>query len=234
MELKRFCIIGIFLLGSVACKSQMIDSLIFFLHNNYSIDARLSTKLSLIDHQLTKVSGLRLGVVFQRKLRIGGGIDWLKTDYSRGINWMGIDPVTRDFVNESNEKTTKYYKLMYFCFYADFVFHKTKHWQLSVPIQIGTGASWFNANSGYTFGNPEPKYFVFLYEPGITVQYKLTKWLGGGIDVCYRFSPQNSKRTNIPLNSPSYAFKLVFLLDQLYYDLFPESELTKTYGPAYW
>lgn len=215
-------------------KSQMIDSLRFFLHNNYSIDARLSSKLSFIDNQLTKVSGLRLGMVFQRKLRVGAGVDWLKTDFSRGFNMFGIDPVTRDFSNEENEFETKYYKLMYFCLYADFVFYKTKHWQLSVPIQIGTGASWFNQNKYYNFGDPEPKYFVFLYEPGITVQYKLTKWLGGGVDICYRFALQNIEKTNVRLNSPSYAFKFVFLLDQLYYDLFPNSEISQTYGPSYW
>lgn len=226
----------IFILFSISqvTKAQLIDSLNYFLHTNYSIDARLCSKLSLIDHQLTKVSGFRAGVVFKRKLRLGGGVDWLKTDYGRGMNLLGIEPVTKNFVNEQNQVIKKYYKLIYFCFYADFVFHKTKHWQLSVPIQIGTGVSWFNENKSYSFGNPEAKRFLFLYEPGITVQYKLTKWLGGGIDVCYRFSPQNAKRSNMPLNSPSYAFKLVFLLDQLYFDLFPETEISKAYGPAYW
>ncbi len=232
--MKKNLLIILFFVISYGSKAQMIDSLRFFLNTNYSIDARLSTKLSLIDHQLSKVSGLRVGLVFQRKLRLGAGIDWLKTDYTRGTNLLGIDPVKRDFVNEQNVVTSKYYKLMYLCLYADFVFHKTKHWQLSVPIQIGMGASWFNKDKGYTFGNPEAKYFLFLYEPGITVQYKLTKWLGGGVDVCYRFSPQNTKRSNMPLNSPSYAFKLVFLLDQLFFDLFPESEITKMYGPSYW
>jgi len=232
--LKKFFLISCGLICCFVSKSQIVDSLQFFLNNNYSIDARLSSKLSLIDYQLTKVSGVRFGLVFQRKLRLGAGIDWLKTDYGGGFNLLGIEPVKRDFVNEQNVLTSKYYKLMYLCLYADFVFHKTKHWQLSVPIQIGMGSSWFNKDKGYTFGNPEAKYFLFLYEPGITIQYKLTKWLGGGVDVCYRFSPQNTKRSNMPLNSPSYAFKLVFLLDQLFFDLFPESEITQTYGPSYW
>jgi hypothetical protein len=32
--------------------------------------------------------------------------------------------------------------------YADFVFHKTKRWQLSVPIQVGTGMYWTQYDDG--------------------------------------------------------------------------------------
>lgn len=232
--MRKFFWIACLLIYGLGVKSQLLDSLTYFLHNKYSIDARLESKLSLIDHQLTKVSGVRLGLAFKRKLRLGAGVDWLKTDYSRGINWLGVEPVTRDFVTGDNEVVTKYFKLMYFCLYADFVFHKTKHWQLSVPIQIGTGASWFNTDKGYTMGHHAPKNFVFLYEPGIAVQYKITKWFGGGVDFCYRFALQNSGASYMPLSSPSYAFKLIFLLDQLFFEVMPNHELSKMYGPAIW
>jgi len=217
-----------------ALKSQLLDSLRVFMQHKYNIDARLESKLSLIDHQLSKVTGFRVGVAFKRKLRLGGGVDWLKTDYSKGINWLGHQPVTREFTNNENEVVDKYFKLMYLCFYADFVFHKTKHWQLGVPVQIGTGASWFDSRKGYYFGGEGPKYFVFLYEPGISVQYKVTKWFGGGVDFCYRFALQPKSASHVRLSSPSYAFKLVFLLDQLFFEILPESQISKDYGPAYW
>ncbi|MDI1354621.1 MAG: hypothetical protein PSX36_06870 [bacterium] len=232
--MKKFWYIACLLVYGLGVKSQLLDSLSYFMQNKYSIDARLESKVSFIDHQLTKVSGVRVGLVFKRKLKLGAGVDWLKTDYTHGLNWLGYEPVARNFVNDANEAVTEYYKLLYLCFYADFVFHKTKHWQLSVPIQTGTGASWFNSEVGYSMGHHAPKSFVFLYEPGISVQYKITKWLGGGANFCYRFALQNSTRSYVHLSSPSYAFTLIFLLDQLFYEVLPNHELSKIYGPAVW
>ena len=151
-ELKKLVVICGILILSFSGKSQLLDSLNYFLHTNYSIDARLSSKLSIIDHQLTKVSGFRMGVVFKRKLRLGGGVDWLKTDFSKSINILGIEPITKDFVNESNEIVKKYYKLIYLCFYADFVFHKTKHCQYpkyfySFEIQNEISIHWVYGSS---------------------------------------------------------------------------------------
>lgn len=91
---------------------------------------------------------------------------------------------------------SKYLKFMYLSYYVDFVFYKTKHWQLSVPIQAGTGLLWFQQNKAYSFGNKETKYFLFLYEPGITLQYKVFKWVGLGADVAYRFALQDRKQAS--------------------------------------
>ena len=207
-------------------KAQFIDSLNYAFKHKYSIDARLESRTSFINHQFTSVTGVRLGVAFQRKLRIGGGISWLKTHVSN--NFYSTNALGK------TDTLTKFLKFVYFCYYIDFVFYKTKRWQLSVPIQLGTGSSWYQQTKSYSFGNNEEKHFLFLYEPGITVQFKLFKWLGGGADFAYRFAFQNSKKSNVHLNSPSLSFKALFWIDQLFYELFPKSELTKKYGPAYW
>jgi len=180
------------------------------------------------------VSGIRLGLAFQRKLKIGAGISWLKT---QGNGWLQTD-IKRDFYSTNafgkTDTITKYLKLAYVCFYADFVFYKIKHWQLSVPIQLGCGSLWFQEGKNYSFKKTDRKSFLFLYEPGITIQYKLFRWVGLGADVAYRFAMQNSNKTGERLSSPSLTFKALFWFDQLFYEIFPESKLTKKYGPAYW
>jgi hypothetical protein len=117
---------------------------------------------------------------------------------------------------------------------VDFVFYKTKRWQLSVPIQTGTGLSWFQQKKNYTIGGKTPKYLLLLYEPGITVQFKIFKWFGLGTDVAYRFTLNSNSETRRQLNSPTYSFKVLVWFDQLFYDLFPESIFAKKFGPAYW
>lgn len=204
----------------------MLDTLREFFRHKYNIDARLESRYSFFDNQLISVTGARLGVAFQRKLRLGGGISWLKTD------------VTHTFYSESSAGKTdtiqKFMKFIYLCYYVDFVFYKTKRWQLSVPIQAGTGLSWFQQQKNYRLGSKDPKYLLLLYEPGITVQYKVLKWAGLGTDVAYRFTLRPTKRPENKLNSPSLSFKLLIWFDQLFYEVFPETELAKKYGPAVW
>ena len=219
---------------SALCRAQLLDSLHYLFRHRYSIDARLESRNSFVNNNLISVSGIRLGVSFQRKLKLGFGVSWLRT---AGRNFLKTD-IQKNFY-ESNQKggtdtLRKFLKLAYVCFYADFVFYKAKRWQLSVPIQLGLGGLWYQQEKHYVLKNKDPKNFLFIYEPGITVQFKIFKWIGVGTDVAYRFALQNSQKTGVKLTSPSLTFKLLFWCDQLYYELFPNSKLAKKFGPASW
>src|SRR5690606_29358679 len=121
------------------------------------------------------------------------------------------------FMSETGIRNFNYLKFGYICFYADFVFHKTKRWQLSVLLQLGTGLLWYQRQRGYHLNACDPKYFVLFYEPGITAQFKIFKWLGLGSDIAYRFAVKDNTRIGQRLSSPTYAFKILFWVDQLYY-----------------
>ena len=168
---------------------------------------------------------MRLGVVFQKKLKVGVGYSWLKSDVSDDLeitNYLG------------NKETVKnYLEFGYIAYYADFVFHKTKRWQLSVPLQLGTGLAWFQYSDN-NIKTRSKKHFLLLYEPGISVQFKLTQWLGLGTDIGYRFTMKNTQRIGDKLNSPTYAFKLMLWFDQLFYVIAPKHVLSKKFGPAEW
>ncbi|MBA3682687.1 MAG: hypothetical protein H0W73_16225 [Bacteroidetes bacterium] len=223
--MKKICFIFLFFCCAIS-HAQFLDSLHDIFNNKSSIDARLESRNSFIDNQIISVTGVRLGVAFQRKLRVGGGVSWLKSDFKK------------DFYleNELGKTDTipRFLKMGYIAYYIDFVFYKTKRWQLSVPIQAGTGFTWWKNDKNYFVREKEKKYFLMLYEPGITVQFKALKWFGLGADVAYRFTLVNSKKIGEKLNSPTYSFKILFWFDQLYYELFPNSKFTKKKGPAVW
>ncbi|WP_317897643.1 hypothetical protein [Aurantibacillus circumpalustris] len=232
MKKSLFVLILLFL--KVSGNAQLLDTLRDFFRHKYSIDIRLESRNSIISNELTSVRGIRVGFVFKRKLRLGGGISWLKTD---GHSWLKTN-VTKDFyvtdANGNKSVVSKYLKFIYASYYLDFVFYKTQHWQLSVPIQLGTGYLWFQENKTYHLGTKDPKYLLILYEPGITLQYKLFKWIGAGADITYRFAMQDRKKTGVQLSNLSLTFKALFYFDQLFYQLFPKNEITKKYGPAIW
>lgn len=204
LALARNLLIFFFVLASAAVKAQFADSLRDALHSQYSIDARLESRNSFIDNQLISVNGVRLGIAFKRKLRLGGGISWLNSEVSH------LAPLSDD---NSLALKRRYMKFVYLCYYVDVVFYKTKRWQLSVPLQAGTGVSWFQDEKNYVRGNRDRKYLLLLYEPGITAQFKVFKWAGLGADVAYRFTLKNNSRVGERLNSPTYSFKILFWFD---------------------
>ena len=222
--MKKISFIILFLCG-VSLHAQFLDTLKSLTQKRPGIDARIETRNSFIENGRAKVTGVRLGLIFQKKLRIGIGYSWLSSDVHEKkliINYLG-----------KTDTATHYLKFGYVAFYTDFVFHKTKRWQLSVPLQWGAGLTWFNYNNGAQDISTSKDYLL-LYEPGISVQFKLVRWCGLGTDIGYRFTLQNNKYLSNKLNSPTYAFKFLIWFDQLYYLGFPKSKITTKYGPAEW
>jgi len=225
--MKKVLFIFLFCFLVTTGKAQFLDSMNLMFRSHSSIDARLESRVSFYKNELINITGVRLGIAYKRKLRIGGGFSWVKSDYTSEFYEYNSDLSKIDTVS-------KYMKLGYLCYYIDFVFHRTKRWQLSVPIQAGTGLSWFQKEKAYRFHNHDPKYFLFLYEPGITVQFKVFRWVGLGADVAYRFTLKNQKKIGEKLNSPTYSIKVLFWPDQLFYQVLPNHKLSKRYGPAEW
>jgi len=221
----RVITIIIFLIISFTTKGQFLDTFKVFLKSRPSIDARLESRYSFLNNSPTKVSGVRLGLSFRRKLRVGIGYSWLDTDVKDA-------KLITDAIGNLRY-TNEYLKFGYVCYYADFVFHKTKRWQLSVPIQVGTGMYWTQYNDGLKTIKSKQRLLLF-YEPGITVQFKATKWCGLGLDVCARLALRNTKYVGEKLNSFVLAPKLLIWFDQIFYMTFPKSKITQKYGPAYW
>lgn len=215
----------VFILCRLTANAQFLDTIKSITHKRPSIDARIETRNSFFENGRAKVTGVRLGLIFQKKLRVGVGYSWLSSDvYEKKTitNYIG----NKDTVNN-------YLKFGYIAFYTDFVFYKTKRWQVSVPLQWGAGLTWFNYNNGAQ-DISSSKDYLLLYEPGISVQFKIFRWCGLGTDIAYRFTLQNNRELRNKLNSPTYGFKFLIWFDQLYYLGFPKSKLSKKYGPADW
>ena len=222
--MKTKCFI-LFIFLSFCVKGQFLDTFKVFLHSRPSIDARLESRYSFINNSAAKVTGVRLGMSFRRKLRVGLGYSWLDTDvYEQRY-------ITD--VNGNAQFTKDYFKFGYVCFYADFVLHKTKRWQLSVPIQVGLGKYWKQYHDGLKTVQ-STKRFLLLYEPGVTIQFKITRWCGLGLDICARLTLRNTNYVGNKLNSFVLAPKLLIWFDQIFYLAAPKSKITQKYGPAYW
>lgn len=218
-------IVIVLLLFNFSVKAQWMDTLSLLMHSKPNIDVRMETRISFYNHDYKKVTGVRLGLSFKRKLRLGIGYSWLDSDIKESLL----------ITNSSGNKifADNYLKFGYICYYADFVFHKTKHWQLSVPIQAGTGLYWTQYNDGSQTIKSSKK-LLLIYEPGISVQYKILQWCGLGIDICGRLALRNTNLISNKLNSAVFGFKYMIWFDELFYVIAPKSKIAQKYGPATW
>jgi len=223
--MRLYCFVTLMLFGAFSGSAQYLDSLGEVIKGKANIDLRYESRWSFVNNSLYTINGIRIGAAFEKKLRLGIGINWNKTKLSAQAETMDEIGNTQFF--------NRYFQLGYFLMYADVVFHRTKRWQLSVPLQLGIGSTWYQTAPEYSLKNRQSKAFLLLYEPGISVQFKVTRWAGLGADVAYRFTIKNNQISE-KLASPTYSLKFFVWVDQLYFLVFPESEWSKNSGPAAW
>jgi len=211
-KLKKQLLIFLFLQLTFV-QAQYLDTLYEVFRSRSSFDIRLESRWSFIEGDAVRIEGYRVGVSFRKKIRIGGGISWMKSNYFKEFDALLPDgnPI----------KIKQNLNLYYFCYYIDFVFHKTKRWQLSTPLQFGFGWYWWQNQKQPFYRDSQFDHFLYLYEPGISVQYKVFPFLGMGADVCYRFGNADSGYLKYNFHSPSYGIKFLFWIHQLYFTLFP-------------
>jgi hypothetical protein len=133
-----------------------------------------------------------------------------------------------EYINELGkpyiiEKGLKFY---YASAAIEYVFYKSKHWEVGMPLQIGFGESYYqhtkNGEKIITNRN-----LNFIYEPAISVEYRVFKWVGVGADFGYRFMLANTKILNQQLNSPIITIDLMIYYREIFKSLFPKSKLAK-------
>jgi len=202
--------------------SQYLDTLHEVFTSRSMPDFRLESRWSFLEKDAIRISGFRLGVSFRKKLRIGGGISWISSDFTQ--NTLQLYP------DGNYYEVKQFLNFFYLCYYIDFVFYKTRRWQLSTPVQVGLGSYWWTSSRKFFLKEIHYDHFLFLYEPGINVQYKILPFLGLGMDAAYRFGSADSGMLKRNFFSPVYALKLLIWFDQLFFWLFPESKPSRTFG----
>ena len=198
-----------------------IDTLKHCLKQRPHLFARLDSRISFISNEQAKIYGAKAGLKYGKRL-------------SFGLGYNQLYPPTKKYdtqvyyLNQNNlvESVTANLKLFYFSTYVEYVFHQTKHWDLSMPLQIGFGQTYYKYEL-FSATKKTEKNFNFIYEPSVSVEYKYLKWIGVGIDVGYRFMVTKDRKINRKFNDPTYAFKLLIYYNEIFKSLFPKSKYSK-------
>lgn len=177
---------------------------------------KLDTRNSFISNSRAKIFGCKLGLNYANRLHFGVGYNQLY-------------PPARDFDEKiyfisstgGADSSVAALKLFYISTHAEYAYYQTRNWNLSILLQVGAGKTYYQ----YLRDNQKNRMnenFIFIYEPAISVEYKLIKWLGLGVDAGFRFMIADYRKINGKFNSPTYAFKLLIYYNEIYKSLSKE------------
>ena len=217
--MKKMIFMLLLVLCSPVLHAQWADTIQKILHGKIYPTASFDSRNSFVSSSRAHIWGIKAGVEFSGRLQ--GGIGYNRHDKNLEKEIY--------FTNELGVRDSTFARLHldYFSFYIRYVYYKTKRWKFSVmPYQLGFG----NSRYRYEYQNEElvtGKRFVVLYEPGISMSYKIFQWIGIGADVGYRVMLRGNKAIPENFNSPVYSFYTIIYWGELYKMTFPKTRLAK-------
>jgi len=165
---------------------------------------------SFIGNKSADVWGFRAGVKYNDKWRFGAGFNLLSSD----IVEKKILP-QEEIAYAKNDTVKAQLFFRYFPLMAEYIAYDRGSWQISTPLQIGYGQSYFqyfdkNDNSRRIF-----KRGVIASQVGVNAQYKVLKWVGISAGIGYRLMLINNKEIETKMNSPVFVIGIKIYLGEI-------------------
>jgi hypothetical protein len=171
---------------------------------------------SLVGGKGATTSEIRSGLDFRKTVRLGVGYAWVVSDI--------VENKTVTLESGKDSIVPAELRLQFVTLSAEYSFFDNERWQVTVPVMIGYGTSYFRFNERVndeykkqkTDKNP-----VAIFGPTMTVTYKLVKWVGVSAGVGYRFMFKDEDEVKERLSSPIYSIKARIFFDEIYKSVFP-------------
>lgn len=190
-------------------KAQLINGLKQQFKQKPKFSLRFDTRNSFIANKAAKIRGVKFGLDYGKDITVGMSFNWLDKKFS----------TTKD-VKLGNDTITANLDFGYLGFYFEYTFYRTERWEVSIPVQLGFGSTYF----AYKDGNDKQQRLsqkpIIVYEPSMTADYRFWRYLGIGAGVGYRLMLVNNNDIEGNFNSPIYVLKLKVYLGDIYRDVF--------------
>jgi hypothetical protein len=190
-------------------RAQFFDSIRVDLRRKPSIDFRLDSRTSFISTQPARISGIKIGLVFNKKVRVGIGYNWLNSNISKQSNVVDVSGAAVNVVSKLH--------LNYVSPYFEYSYYISDKLELSIPILIGIGRAYYSSVTSVTLlqSNQLGSGLLVMYEPYSIGIYKVTPWFGLGFGIGYRLVLVGNKTINENINSPIYVVKAKLYASEL-------------------
>jgi len=217
--MKRLSLCLIFVFYAVAMRAQILGEIGESFRTKPKIFFNFTQYNSFINRQSANISGIKAGLEFNKKVRLGLGYGWLNSDI---VDKIAIDK------NDLSYTTNGQLKFNFISTSFEYEFYTNDSWHLSVPLVFGSGGAHYEYIDRLTRERTSTKDFpIVLFEPTVNAQYNIIDWVGVSGGLGYRFALNASKDYKKNFNSPIYVISLKILFDEIYRDVFPNGILKK-------
>lgn len=178
----------------------------------------LDNTASFVGGKSATTNELRFGLDFKKKLKLGLGYGQLVSDIV----------VNKDIVAERTDNDSVVpanLSLSFFSANAEYVFFNSKRWQISTPLQIGVGSTYFlyyeSDKNGKSIQKRTDEGTVLVSGFSAVATYRILRWIGISAGLGYRVGILNNDKVSESFNSPVYTFKFRIFFGEIYKSVFP-------------
>lgn len=174
---------------------------------SFSFDNRNTFMLG----QNANIVGIRAGLEFNERVRIGAGIYGLNTDIPRMII------IPHDSIGIPPDTLLSQVGFSYLSLFTEYAFFKSKRWEFAVPLYLGLGSTSYRAGS-YEYR----KATVSLLETSLYGQFYVFSWLAFHAGAGYRLMLNTNPAVSGRFSGPVYTLGVKVYFGKLYRSVFPK------------
>jgi hypothetical protein len=187
-------------ISSGICQSvNLSDSLRKVFQEKPSLTAKFDGHNAMVSGRNSRTQSIKVGVLFGKRLSVGVGYNWLSTDIEQLLD---------------DQTKLGYVKLRYIAPFAEYVFFRKGNWEGTMPIQLGVGKS-FLSSTDRPGGSRQFENWIWLYEPTMSIEYKVAGVLGLGVGGGYRILLKNNEALDTRFTSPIYVWRIRLLFEEI-------------------
>ena len=163
------------------------------------------SRYSIINHHLTTINGLKLGIEFKSRFRTGAAIYFLST---------GV-PTRQSAPDNAADDADAELRFRYLAVYAGYVLLENRRWELSTIMQTGLGSVYVRYENDKGIIDKTLPEFMGVLEPTLAAQYRVFRWGGVGTGAGWRqpvFVPGSVQKE---LNGPVFYLRANLFLGEL-------------------
>lgn len=209
LVMRVFILSIIFLPGTLFGQpSSLRDSLTLAFTEEPRFVAKIETRNSFITGNPVQFRGVKAGYQFGETVVLGVGYHWLSSKLKQPL-----------VVNTADGQQTVDARIRfdYVSPHFEYTFYRKNNWLISLPVQIGFGRSslehqWDGEKRKTKFGS------VILYEPAMSVEYRVLKYIGLGAGIGFRLMLLNNQSIDENFNSPTFSLRVRVLFGKMYRD----------------
>ena len=211
--MKRLSLSFILVLFAVVVQAQILEEIRGSFREKPKFFFNFTQYNSFINRQSANISGIKAGLEFNEKVRLGVGYGWLNSDI--------VDKILIE-KNDLTYQTNGQLKFNFISTSFEYEFYTNDSWHLSVPLVVGAGGAHYEYIDRITKDRTSTKNSpIVLFEPTVNAQYNIISWVGISGGLGYRFAV-NAKDYRKNFSSPIYVIQLKIFFDEIYRDVFPK------------